>query len=314
MKHIKREDIQIISTHSNWSQTGIDAVLKKEIYNDKQAWLKFLKVLFLSLGLGFTTTGILFFFAYNWADLNKFVKLGLIEVLIIAITLVVVCATINLNVKKILLTSAVMLVGVLFAVFGQIYQTGANAYDFFLGWSMAVVLWVIISDFAPLWLIFVILINTTFILYSEQVAHDWSIVFVCTSLFIINLLFLSIALFIPKIKEVIKPPLWFTHVLTLIVVFFATMGIGSGIFDDYPSEMLVLVIGGIIVYTIAIRNGIKEKNGFYLSVFPFSIIIIITTLLASVMDDIGMLLVISLFVITSVTLVIKNLINLNKNG
>ncbi|WP_452219306.1 DUF2157 domain-containing protein [Lacinutrix undariae] len=314
MKDIEREDIQIISTHSNWSQTGIDVVLKKEIYNDKQAWLKFLKVLFLSLGVGFTTAGILFFFAYNWADLNKFVKLGLIEFLIIAITLVVVCATINLNVKKILLTSAVMLVGVLFAVFGQIYQTGANAYDFFLGWSMAVVLWVVISDFAPLWLIFVILINTTFILYSEQVAHDWSLVFVCTSLFIINLLFLSIALFIPQIKDTIKAPLWFTHVLTLIVVFFATMGIGSGIFDDYPIEMLILTIATIAVYTIAIRYGIKEKNGFYLSVFPFSIIIIITTLLASVMNDIGMLLVISLFVITSVTLVIKNLINLNKNG
>ncbi|MGR7813844.1 DUF2157 domain-containing protein [Lacinutrix undariae] len=314
MKDIEREDIQIISTHSNWSQTGIDVVLKKEIYNDKQAWLKFLKVLFLSLGVGFTTAGILFFFAYNWADLNKFVKLGLIEFLIIAITLIVVCATINLNVKKILLTSAVMLVGVLFAVFGQIYQTGANAYDFFLGWSMAVVLWVVISDFAPLWLIFVILINTTFILYSDQVAHDWSLVFVCTSLFIINLLFLSIALFIPQIKDTIKAPLWFTHVLTLIVVFFATMGIGSGIFDDYPIEMLILTIATIAVYTIAIRYGIKEKNGFYLSVFPFSIIIIITTLLASVMNDIGMLLVISLFVITSVTLVIKNLINLNKNG
>jgi len=314
MKHIEREDIQIINAHSNWSEANIDQVLKTEIYNDKQAWLKFLKTLFFSLGVGFTTAGILFFFAYNWADLNKFVKLGLIEVLIIAITLTVVCATIHLNVKKILLTSAVMLVGVLFAVFGQIYQTGANAYDFFLGWSMAVVLWVIISDFAPLWLIFVILINTTFILYSEQVAHNWSLTFVCTSLFIINLLFLSIALFTPKIKDTIKVPLWFTHILTLIVVVFATVGIGSGIFDDYPIEMLILTIATIAMYTIAIRQGIKEKNGFYLSVFPFSIIIIITTLLASVMNDIGMLLVISLFVITSVTLVIKNLINLHKNG
>ncbi len=74
MEKIEREDIQIIARHSNWSEKSIDKILKKNIYNDKESWNKFLRLFFISLGVGFTTAGIIFFFAYNWADLHKFIK------------------------------------------------------------------------------------------------------------------------------------------------------------------------------------------------------------------------------------------------
>jgi uncharacterized membrane protein len=186
MTKIEREDIQIITRHSNWSEKSIDNILKKNIYSDKESWHKFLRLFFISLGVGFTTAGIIFFFAYNWADLHKFIKIGLIEGLIIISTLVILFSKISLDIKNILLTGTSILVGVLFAVFGQIYQTGANAYDFFLGWTMFITIWVFVSNYAPLWLVFITLINTTLILYSQQVAQDWSEVFVFTLLFIIN--------------------------------------------------------------------------------------------------------------------------------
>ena len=182
MENIEREDIQIITRHSNWSEKSIDNILKKNIYSDKDSWLKFLRLFFISLGVGFTTAGIIFFFAYNWADLHKFIKIGFIEGLIIISTLVILFSKISLDVKNILLTGTSILVGVLFAVFGQIYQTGANAYDFFLGWTMFITIWVFVSNYAPLWLVFITLINTTLILYSQQVAQDWSEVFVFTLL------------------------------------------------------------------------------------------------------------------------------------
>ena len=185
MTKIEREDIQIISRHSNWSEESIDKVLKQEIYSNKESWQKFLRLFFISLGISFTTAGIIFFFAYNWTDLHKFIKIGLIESLIVITTLIVLISKISLDIKNIILTGTSILVGVLFAVFGQIYQTGANAYDFFLGWTMFIALWVAISNFAPLWLVFIVLINTTLILYSQQVAHNWSEVFVFTLLFII---------------------------------------------------------------------------------------------------------------------------------
>lgn len=312
MEKIEREDIQIITRHSNWSEKSIDNILKKNIYSDKESWQKFLRLFFISLSVGFITAGIIFFFAYNWADLHKFIKIGLIEGLIIISTLVILFSKISLDIKNILLTSTSILVGVLFAVFGQIYQTGANAYDFFLGWSMFITIWVFVSNYAPLWLVFITLINTTLILYSQQVAKDWSEVFVFTLLFIINIIFLTTFLYGKKINKVIKVPIWFSNLIALASVSFGTIGVIFGIFDENQTSFFVLIIITSIIYGIGIKYGIKLKSGFYLSIIPFSIIIIITAFLIKLSDDAGMFFFISLFVIGSVTLVIKNLIDLKK--
>jgi uncharacterized membrane protein len=312
MTKIEREDIQIITRHSNWSEKSIDNILKKNIYSDKESWHKFLRLFFISLGVGFTTAGIIFFFAYNWGNLHKFIKIGLIESLIIISTLVILFSKISLDIKNILLTGTSILVGVLFAVFGQIYQTGANAYDFFLGWTMFITIWVFVSNYAPLWLVFITLINTTLILYSQQVAYDWSEVFVFTLLFIINILFLTSSLYGKKINEEIKVPIWFSNIIALGSVSFGTIGIVFGIFDKNQTSFFILIIITSILYGIGIRYGLKVKSGFYLSIIPFSIIIIISAFLIKLSDNAGMFFFISLFVIGSVTLVIKNLIDLQK--
>lgn len=310
MAKIEREDIQIISRHSNWSKESIDRILQKEVYNDGESWHRFLKLFFISLGVGFTTAGIIFFFAYNWADISKFIKIGLIESLIVITTTIVLFSKINLDIKNIILTGASMLVGVLFAVFGQIYQTGANAYDFFLGWTLCITLWVAISNFAPLWFIFITLINTTVILYAEQVAHNWSEVFVFTLLFVINASFLLIVLLGEKTKK-IKPPIWFSNIIALAAVFFSTIGICYGIFEK-REPMLGLIIIASILYSIGIMFGLREKRSFYLAIIPFSIIIIISSFITKLSFDIGTFFLIGFFVVISVTMVIKNLINLQK--
>jgi len=312
MTKINREDIQIISRHSNWSEKSIDKLLKQEIYSNKESWQKFLKLFFISLGVGFTTAGIIFFFAYNWADLHKFIKIGLIEAIIIATTFGVLFTKLSLDVKNILLTGASILVGVLFAVFGQIYQTGANAYDFFLGWTLSIALWAIISNFAPLWLIFITLINTTLVLYANQVAHDWSGVFVFTLLFIINVLFLIVALIGQKKSKNLKIPDWFTNILALASVSISTIGISYGIFDHRQKHLFILIALATIMYVLGFLYGLKMKSGFYLSIIYFSIIIIISSFLIHLSNSETMFLFISLFIIVSVTFAIKNLIKLQK--
>lgn len=312
MTKIEREDIQIITRHSNWSEKSIDNILKKNIYSDKESWYKFLKLFFISLGVGFTTVGIIFFFAYNWSDLHKFIKIGLIEGLIVISTLVIVFSKISLDIKNILLTGTSILVGVLFAVFGQVYQTGANAYDFFLGWTVFIAIWVFVSNYAPLWLVFITLINTTLILYSQQVAHDWSAIFIFTLLFIINILFLTTSLFGKKINREIKVPIWFTNLIALTSVSFSTIGIVMGIFDKNKTSFYLLIMLTLILYGIGIKYALKVKRGFYLSIISFSIIIIFSAFFIKLSTDAGMFFFITLFVIGSVTFVIKNLINLQK--
>lgn len=312
MKDIQREDIHIISRHSDIDEEGISQVLTENIYNNRETWQKFLRLFFITLGVGFTVSGIIFFFAYNWADLNKFAKIGLTELLIVATTAVVLFAKITKTTRNIILTGSSVLVGALFAVYGQIYQTGADAYDFFLGWTLFITLWVIISDFAPLWLLFLLLMNTTFLLYTDQVAKDWSPIFICLFLFLLNASAAISGIFILKSKKDIHVPRWFLNIVSLAAISFATMGIVFGITNEYNPDFPFLAIFTIILFGLGIWHSLKEKNGFYLAVIPLSLIIIISTLLFEKLKFEVSFFLVGLFIITSITLVIWNLIFFQK--
>ena len=312
MIKMDREHIQIISRHSNWSKKSIAKTLRNHVYNDSNAWQKFLSWFLLGVGISFTVAGILFFFAYNWEHLHKFLKFGLIEALIVIVLIIAVFSKAKTWVKKVLLTSTSVLVGVLYAVFGQVYQTGANAYDFFLAWTLFVSLWVLISNFAPLWLLFVVLINTTLILYAQQVAHDWSEIFVFTLLFLLNTLFLFLFFIGPRILKQKPFPIWFTNLVALSAITFSSIGIANGIFESKKGAFPTLVLSAMLLYGLGMWFGLKTKRAFYLAIIPFSIIIIICSLMMKFSLDAGMFFVMGLFIVTSVTLLVLLLIKLQR--
>jgi uncharacterized membrane protein len=70
-----------------------------------------------------------------------------------------------------LILSASVLTGVLLAVYGQIYQTGADVHELFRGWAFLIVGWVVISEFTALWFLWLVIINTGAILFWQQVGQ-----------------------------------------------------------------------------------------------------------------------------------------------
>jgi len=312
MSKIDREDIQIICNHSNWSEARVRKTLEDTIYNDVPSWQRFLQLLLLALGVAFTTAGIIFFFAYNWADLHKFVKLGLIEFLIALLILVALFTKAKPLVKKMLLLGASILVGVLYAVFGQVYQTGADAYDFFLGWTLFITIWVLFSNFAPLWALFVGLLNITLFLYAEQVAHEWSEMFLYTLLFSLNGLLLVDFLWLPKVFKWGDFPSWFVQLVALGTVTCSTIGISGGLFEEIVPSFVVLLILTRLFYAGGIWYGLKTKSLFYLSIIPSSVIIILSEALLNISEEASMLFSIGVFIVTSITLLIKILLSYQK--
>jgi uncharacterized membrane protein len=313
MEKIQQEDIHLVARYSNLSKNSAESVLQKYIYNTKADWQKFIQLFILSLGVGFMVSGIVLFFAYNWNDLNKFLKFGLVEGLTVTLSLVILFSNLKLITKNILLTAASALVGILFAIFGQVYQTGADAYDFFLAWTIFITLWVVVSNFAPLWLIFLVLINITIGTYAQQVAKDWSEIFVMTIFFVLNMLTLFITILITHKNKVSNIPNWFIHTIALAVASFATIGIINGIFENkYKPSFLILIALSFFTYIVGIWYGFKTKKIFYFSVIPFSIIIVLSALLAKISDKEPMILFIGVFIVAGVTLTIKNILNLQK--
>lgn len=275
-----------------------------------QDWSRFVRILLLTLGIGFTIAGIIFFFAYNWEDLPKAAKLSLTGGLLIATTVLSLRPQFDPMIRNILLTAAAALVGVLFAVYGQIYQTGANAYDFFLAWTVFISIWVLAANFPPLWVLYLLLINTTILLYADQVANHWSDTFVFTILFLVNLVALIVSKFLLKAGKAI--PNWFTNLVALAVISFSTIGITTGIFRNQDLSFWLLVLLAALAYATGIWYGLHQHSIFYLSIIPVSLIIIGSAWFLEMSNDAGSFLFISLFIIGSATLTIKYLLDLQK--
>ncbi|UZJ66234.1 DUF2157 domain-containing protein [Sphingobacterium sp. KU25419] len=311
MEKIDREDIAITSKHSNRSRKQIEYLLEQYVYAKPKDWKKFLDLLLLVLGIGFVVSGIIFFFAFNWAELNKFIKIGVILLLLI------ICITCSFQLKikeiykKILITAAAMLVGVLFAVFGQIYQTGANAYDFFLAWTIFITIWVITTHFYPLWLIYMVLINTTIILFNDQVQNNLNSIALYTLLFFLNGIACTALLALSKYYKT-DIPLWFRNTLVLTVTSIATVGISLSIFDSKLQQGLLLIIGTLVFYAYCMKYAQRNKSTFFIGTIGFSLLIIVNSILIHIFKEDFIFFFISIFVIITVTALIKFLLNLQR--
>jgi uncharacterized membrane protein len=121
------------------------------------------------LGAALVLAGIVCFFAYNWSRIGRFGKLGLIEGGIVAATLIGWWRLPRLS-GQIALTSAAVLVGPLFGVIGQTYQTGADPYSLFLTWAVVSVPWVLAARFTTLWVVEVVVIDVALSLWWGQAA------------------------------------------------------------------------------------------------------------------------------------------------
>ncbi len=135
---------------------------------DAAAWRRFIDKLLLLLGTTLLLAGIIFFFAYNWADLSRFMKFAVLEFGILTMAMFASLQIKHLSGQAALFAAAVLL-GVLLAVYGQTYQTGADAFGLFIAWAILILPWVLVSRFAPLWLLFLFLLNLALILYWQQV-------------------------------------------------------------------------------------------------------------------------------------------------
>lgn len=145
------------------------------LFPSQQHWSQWTHYLLLVLGSTLVLSGIIYFFAFNWFKLSTFEKFALIQLAILITLVGTFYFKLHSLIGQFFLLAASILIGVFLAVFGQIYQTGADSYQLFLAWSIFISAWVIISNFAVLWFIFLILLNLSLILYWQQglfVSHE----------------------------------------------------------------------------------------------------------------------------------------------
>lgn len=171
--------LRLLARKGFLSEQGLNRALKIAGYRpDASAWEWFINYAFLLLGTAFVLSGIFFFFAYNWSNLAHLAKFGVIEVGLAAAAGVAYYQGLQRLVGQVALLVAAMLVGALLAVFGQSYQTGADAYQLFLTWAGLIFGWVAISAFGPLWFSWLVLLNLSLFFYWDQVVGQDEVIMV----------------------------------------------------------------------------------------------------------------------------------------
>lgn len=153
---------------------------KNNLFSKEWSWDRFFLTYFLTLGSGFILAGIIFFFAFNWDALSHFLKLGIIfSSLVFAHILYYVCKPNSIE-GKVSLVLLFFLYGLNLLIFGQIYQTGADAYDLFLYWAIITLIPVLVSLNFFVFNLWLTLVCLTVHLYFEQVyvGEDKPILFV----------------------------------------------------------------------------------------------------------------------------------------
>ncbi|MBU0552272.1 DUF2157 domain-containing protein [Myxococcota bacterium] len=116
---------------------------------DAEGWRRHLDRLALELGAGLIVVGVIYFFAANWAALPRLAKIGGVAAMMSAAAAWALYAPNRLS-GRVALSAAGGLLGALLAVYGQVYQTGADAWTLFAAWAVLLIPWVIASRYPPL--------------------------------------------------------------------------------------------------------------------------------------------------------------------
>jgi uncharacterized membrane protein len=249
-----------------------------------QFWADRMLVLF---SAALILAGVVFFFAYNWANMAAWLKLGLIQIAIVGCVIITLIKGVQQLVGKVFLLAASLFVGVLLAVYGQIYQTGADAYQLFAGWALLITGWVIVSKFGGLWLMWLLLINTAIVLYFEQVLADNPDKLV-TLLSLLNVLFIAAREYAVSKGVTWLSGKWLRWVVLTAVFFFLTsyvmiliveIGKTSSWSILPPIMLLGIILGSSYFYYF------RSPDLFCLTLSTLSVCAVVLTILGKVIFD-----------------------------
>src|SRR5690606_37088303 len=139
------------------------------LVRDEAFWTRWGRRALLALGAGQFLAGVVFFFAYNWQDLSDLAKFAIVEAGLVAAAAVAIAHGIDKAFGQAALIGASVLTGVLLAVIGQVFQTGADVFELFLAWAALILPWAIAGRSALHWLLWLVVAEVALALYGEQV-------------------------------------------------------------------------------------------------------------------------------------------------
>ena len=193
-----RNDLIDLIEHGVIEDKHIDKAIElSSIRPSGKDWAMFFRNLFVWVGSLSFGLSVIFFFAYNWEEMGSMTKFAIVEVCLIVSIFTYIKARSESMLSKAAVLLSCLIVGALLALFGQTYQTGADTWQLFAVWALLISPWVLVARFAPIWALWLVLINLAISLYLDTHPSLAFFVFSSTdkallSLFIFNSLILIV--------------------------------------------------------------------------------------------------------------------------
>lgn len=172
---VNRAYIQQLYHHGVIDASGYQFAIKTLF--PSQQWALWMMRLAIGLGTSLLLIGILFFFAYNWQDMSMLSKFSLIQGAMILSVIGAWWVGFHHLLGQCLIVSASVLIGVFFAVFGQIFQTGADAWQLFAVWAVLMLGFIAVSRSPIQWVLQWVVTGVALYFWLGQAIHwgnyDW---------------------------------------------------------------------------------------------------------------------------------------------
>lgn len=221
-KRLSRTELTAIANHSDLTPEQKARSYTEQIPIHGEEYRQFLKWILLVGGISLLGFGLVFFFAFNWRDMPASWKFTTVWVFLLGFLVPVFLPKSSQLTKNLLVTVASLLVGVLFAVFGQVYQTGAFTYQYIALWLALIAAWVLIMHFAPLWILFHLLACEGLYDYFDQYFAVYVYLFVVVALTVVW----------NEVKPAKAFPYWYLLTVLTPAIVFSTARTSATILGD----------------------------------------------------------------------------------
>jgi len=287
MKESNRNIVIGFIDNQNIQKDNIPKVLEKtEIIPTSSLWYRFIDQILLWFGALSLAFSVLFFMAYNWIELGYFAKFALVEgLMLLSVGAYWYLGGEKLSAKAMLMVSTILL-GVLLALVGQTYQTGADPWQLFFYWAILMLPWAFVGQFGAMWIFWIALIDISILLYMDTFGRLFGFYFYSESsltwiLFIFNTLSWIVWESLKSYFEWLNTS-WAIRLLGFVSMASITGLVQVFIWEKETSLVLLIWMGWLSIVYIIYR--IKTIDLFMLSLASLSFSIITVSSLLTIIS------------------------------
>lgn len=223
------------------------------------------------------SSGLITFIAANWSGLELLQKFIIVQGTLICAALGCIGLTAYFKEQKAdhlgiywsnfcLTIIGITAVGGVFALIGQTYQTGADAWQLFTLWTALALPWALYQNKPLIWLFWLVILNTTLLLISDQL-----FLASFSNALIPMIVNLTIYLVLARKQKVN----WLTHLLLVAGLIYHYIFL---FFESHYDNIFIVFVMSSVVLLIAFEIYLRKEPISYIIII-FSILVLINSLI-----------------------------------